>query len=231
MRKLTLASLTFCIPLWPQTALPQFEAAEIKPVKPPAGARVSGDFQHGRLFVHNATLHMLVNSAYGTRFDHITGGPGWMDSDLFDIAAKADPATTEAESRLMLRALLEERFHLVSHHEQKTVAAFELHLAKGGPKFELTPEGSTDRQGCYGTPPACHRFTLSDLAGMLPNMAPNDIDRPVVDATGLSGRYDIPFPRGGRFVFESLAAAGLALEARKTEIDFLVIDRADRIPE
>jgi uncharacterized protein (TIGR03435 family) len=230
LRSLNL-TLLFSALLFTQSGPPSFDAAEIKLVKPSGNARVSGDYQHGRLIVHNATLHMLINSAYGTRFDLIVGGPKWMDADLFDIAAKADPATTEAESRLMLRTLLEERFHLQTHHDPRPSAVFALVVAKGGPRFQKTPEGSAERQGCYGSPFVCHKVTLSDMAGMLPNIAGREIDRLIVDLTGLEGRYDIPLPHEGRSVFDSLAAAGLQLEPRKHAIDYLVVDRADRLPD
>jgi uncharacterized protein (TIGR03435 family) len=176
LRFLSLA--LFCTASYAQPVPLSFEAAAIKAVKPGGDARVSGDYQHGRVIVHNATLHMLINTAYSVRFDHINGGPAWLDTALFDVAAKADPATSEADSRLMLRTLLQERFHLAVHHEATPAAVFALTVAQGGPKFEKTPEGSTDRWGCYGSPPVCHRVMLSELATILPNMAPQDIDRP-----------------------------------------------------
>ena len=223
----SLSLITLCAAVHAQPKPLSFDAAEIKPVKPAGDARVSGDYQHGRVIVHNATLHMLINTAYSVRFDHIKAGPGWIDSDLFDVSAKADPATTEADSRLMLRTLLEEQFHLAVHHEAKPTAVYGLTVAKGGPKFQKTPEGATDKWGCYGEPVVCHRTMLSELANMLPSMT-QEIDREVVDFTGLEGRYDIPLSKGRRLIFDSLAAAGLRLEPRKHDVDYLVIDRADR---
>jgi uncharacterized protein (TIGR03435 family) len=225
--------LVLCAGVRAQPRAPAFDAAEIKPVKAAGDARVSGDFQHGRLVVHNATLHMMINTAYGVRFDLITGGPNWIDTDLFDLAAVADPATTDAESRLMLRTLIEERFHLAVHHDSRPRAVYALLPAKTGVKLQPLPPDSPGRAGCHGFPLACHKFNMTDLAAMLPNID-REIDRPVLDLTGIEGRFDFTLDwggRSGRGLPDALADLGLRLEPRKEAVDYLVVDRAERLRE
>jgi uncharacterized protein (TIGR03435 family) len=213
----------------------EFEAAVIKLAKPSAAdSSLSGDYQHGRLVIHNATLRVLINTAYGVRTDLITGGPSWIDEDYFDVAAKADPATSEADSRLMLRKLLEETFKLAMHHESRPREVFALTVAKTGLKIQPTPEGSAVQSGCSVTPLVCHKVALSILAQMLPGVAPRDIDRPVIDLTGLSGYYDFRLSyrsRSGQTVFEALGELGLQLEPGKHPTDVLVIDSVARLQE
>jgi uncharacterized protein (TIGR03435 family) len=217
-----------------QSAPPlSFDAAEIKAVKPSGTAQVSGDYQHGRLIIHNATLHMLINSAFGIRFELIKG-PDWIDTDLFDIAAKTNSATSESDSKLMLRTLLAERFKLATRVEPRDAAVYALVLVNRGSKLQPTPAESPDRSGCRGMPLTCHKLSMSALAQMLPMLGRPDIDRMVVDLTGMAGYYDFSLAYShttGRSIFDAIGELGLRLEPRKHTIQDFVIDHAERIPE
>jgi uncharacterized protein (TIGR03435 family) len=226
-------SLLSALPLLPQTAsLPAFDAAEIKLVRPEPGARVSDDYQHGRFVVHNATLQMLIASAYNTRTDLVVGGPAWVATDHFDVSAKTEPTTPATALSAMLRALIDDRFELRTHHEQREVAVYALMVGKSGPKLQPTPEPSSVHSGCRGTPLACYKVSIPALAQMIPRMAPLDIDRPVVDLTAIEGYYDIKLASGpGRSIFDTIEELGLQLEPRKQPVDYTVIDHVERLPE
>ena len=177
----------------------------------------------GRIHLECQTVLGLMMTAYGVfadgtafspRIADITGGPGWIASDTYDIAATAGRDTPfEQMAGPMLRALLERRFQLKVHRETKEAAVYFLTVAKGGPNLEATKEG-----GCVpidpNHPPApgaapsqarpycgnimmqamsimkltAHGVTLKQVAeALLTGM----VDRPVIDRTGLSGQYDI----------------------------------------
>src|ERR1700720_970431 len=115
-----------------------FEIASVKPVNPPAGPHVvSLIINHGRLNIEAAELRQIVGLAYAIQRVRVLGGPGWADSDQFDIIAKAESAdATRDEIRSMLQTLLAERFKLVVHRETKEVPAYSLILGKSGSKLK-----------------------------------------------------------------------------------------------
>jgi uncharacterized protein (TIGR03435 family) len=116
-----------------------FEGASVKSVNPPAGPHVvSLIINHGRLNIEAAELRQIVGLAYGVQRIRVLGGPGWADSDQFDIAAKAESAdATRDEIRSMLQTLLVERFKLVVHREAKELPAYSLVVAKSGSKLKV----------------------------------------------------------------------------------------------
>ena len=92
----------------------------------------------GIFSIHNVTLHSCIEWAYGLRPLQITG-PAWLSEERFDINAKAvDHNADDDQLRLMVRAMLADRFGLRAHHEQKEQQVFALTIAKNGPKFHAT---------------------------------------------------------------------------------------------
>jgi uncharacterized protein (TIGR03435 family) len=117
----------------------QFEVASIKPSSAATGSTSGIKTGHGRLDAHNVTLKRCIIGAYGVGPHQISGGPAWFGSEHF---AKADqPIDDDASLMLMLRKLLEERFHLVLHHATKQMPALVLEVAKNGPKMERSAAG------------------------------------------------------------------------------------------
>ena len=179
----------------PATA--EFEVAEVRPSKP--DAKQSFDMKNGRLTLLGITLKTLVTWAYDVDDNMVTGGEKWLDSDRFDVIAKATPATADETLRVMLRTLLKERFHLVAHNEQVPATVFALTVLKGKPKLkEADGQGTT---GCTRTPGdgaftySCRNTTMAQLVQRLPdvNGAGNYLDHPLIDLTGLKGGYDFDF--------------------------------------
>src|SRR5580692_7318422 len=102
----------------PATPL-SFEVADVKANKS-GEVRMAVDMQGGgRLTMHNVPMKVMVTMAYHVRPDAITGGPAWIDSDRFDIIAKAAQTTPPDDLRRMLQTLLAERFKLAIHQESK----------------------------------------------------------------------------------------------------------------
>jgi uncharacterized protein (TIGR03435 family) len=233
-----------------------FEVADLK-VNKSGEARMKVDFlPGGRLSMYNVPLHVMIVMAYHVRPDALTGGPAWMDSDRFDVVAKASQTASQNDLRLMLRALLAERFKLVVHTDQRVIPAYALALGKSGPKLQpeaplLTELLSEQRCGPVENVAGqkhvvCQHVTLPVLADTLQEAAPRDIAMPVVDLTSLPGAYTFrldwtPTARDsagaspdapiGPTLFEALESQlGLKLEQRKLPVPVIVIDHAERAP-
>lgn len=209
---------------------------------------IQGSIQPGgRVSVRNITMKELIEQSY--KAGGIAGGPNWLDSDRFDIIAKAPPNTSEDTLRLMLQSLLAERFKLEIHREQKPMTVYALVAAKGGPKLQAAsgsgPPKCGPGQGAEGqNHMVCANFSMADLTSWLPTrIAPSYIDRPIVDLTGLKGTYDIKLdwvPRppvgstdvaAGATVFDALEKQlGLKLEERKPPMPVIFIDHIERVP-
>jgi uncharacterized protein (TIGR03435 family) len=187
------------------------------------------------------SLQNLLAQAYRVRNFQISG-PGWLDSERFDIVAKLPEEAGEDQLPAMLQALLEERFKLAFHREPKTLSAYVLVPGKGGPKLSAadgeiggvrTTIGATRRH-------LSGKVDMSYLAGLLSNL----LDRPVVDMTELKGVYDVDLewsvndaPTAAAQVDDppSLFTVlqerlGLRLESRKAPVDIYVIDHVERVP-
>jgi uncharacterized protein (TIGR03435 family) len=185
-------------------APPQFDVASIKPAQE-RGMMYVRVLPGGRL-VANAPARLLLMNAYGLQFSQLAGAPDWLGSETWSIDARADGSPTRDELMLMLRSLLEERFHSKAHHEKREVSAYALAVAKNGTKLPAPKEGACATP-VPGQPepaaPPCGRVRISmspqgvlmegGSAAMseLARVLAIPLNRPVVDRTALSGTYDI----------------------------------------
>ncbi len=181
-----------------------FEAADVRVNRSHAVDASIDLLPGGRLSVRSTTLRQLILFAnYNLSKDLLaslgnelaSGGPAWLDSDRFDIVAKADATTSVEGIKSMLQALLAERFHLACHREDRPMRTYALVLSRNGPKLQpasagLAP-GCGPGEGAVGQIHRVYRnMTMTSLAAALPAMAPYFIDLPVVDLTGLNGAYN-----------------------------------------
>jgi uncharacterized protein (TIGR03435 family) len=225
---------------------PAFEAASIRP-STHAGTDLNElhDGQElirvspGMVTFQGASLRICIQWAYGIPPFQIQG-PDWLKDVGFDIVAKSAGPADEDQLRLMLRTLLAQRFGLKTHSEAKEMQVYELTLAKGGPKFQ---ESATEGRPLFGGNNGrltAERVTMSDLAEKISE----PLGRPVIDATGLKGRYDIHLDatayagagsNGQMDVMSLLFNAlqqqlGVKLESRKDTPQILVIDSVEKTP-
>jgi uncharacterized protein (TIGR03435 family) len=229
-----------------------FEVADVK-VNKSGEARMAVDMQGGGKFtMHNVPMSVMVMFPYHTRPDAVTGGPGWLGSDRFDIVAKAAQTAPPDDLRRMLQNLLAERFKLVVHQEQKMIPAYALIVGTSGQKLRaseaalLTDQRCVPDEGAVGQKHIdCQHMTMAALADQLQEQSPRDFDVVVVDQTGLNGAFDFKLdwtpairgaaastdPSAGPTVFEAVAEQlGLKLESRKLPLPVIVIDRVERVP-
>jgi uncharacterized protein (TIGR03435 family) len=173
-----------------------FDVATIKPVQPDAKAGRYITMQGTNRFVaKDYTLKLLIAAAYSLSPKTISGGAGWVDTDHYDILALTPGGTrpTQPEQMAMLRALLTDRFKLNFHRQDREFSIYVLEVAKGGPKLKESTAEASDPTQLISTvyPDHMHlpakNATMGDFAALLQRAL---LDRPVVDKTGLTGRYD-----------------------------------------
>lgn len=182
----------------------------------------------------------MILAAYHLDRYQVTGGPGWMDEDEFDIDARANGNASPDQIRLMLQSLLADRFKLVTRTEQKEMRRYDLVVDRGGPKIHPAKEG--DARGRFHGD--LRQFAnllsiqLSIPAAVDPTrpMMASGPGVPVVDKTGLAGVYDIntwaqPELGGDSFVAWQRVLQdqlGLKLESKKGPAEILVVVGAAR---
>jgi uncharacterized protein (TIGR03435 family) len=135
-------------------AQPKFEIADVHTSPHRTFPFPDGGSLHGERYAfHQATMLDLIAYAYGLDPSLVQGGPIWLETDRFDVIAKALPKTSKEDLKLMVRSLLAERFSLVTHTGSKPMPAWVLTVGKG--KANLKKEGDdTGKSDCqYQEPP------------------------------------------------------------------------------
>jgi uncharacterized protein (TIGR03435 family) len=193
----------------------------------------------GRVTFSNVPLKNVIRTAYG--FDtnaRIDGGPGWLDTEMYDAIGTFPPNTPSDRMPLMLQTLLAERCKLAVHREARDQAVYAFVVAKDGSKLrphDPNSPGNGNRSGRGHL--ELHNITLTQLG----NFLQNELGRVIVDGTGLSGTYDIvlDWTPAGTPIDDpnankpSLTTAvqeqlGLKLESQRSPIEYLVIDHVEK---
>jgi uncharacterized protein (TIGR03435 family) len=224
---------------------PSFEAASIKPSSIGAGEKMSGDVRSyktdpGRLTYTNVTLRDCIKQAWNLK-DYQVEGPQSMSAARFNVVATAAGATPEDQMRIMLQALLIERFKLVIRMETRELPAYAL-TAGNKVKVQPSAEDTVFAKGLDGGYLYYRHISMEQFAEVLSGFK----GRPVLDNTGLKGFYDVRLDifedpadmkksmiRGD---FGDVAAAavesqlGLRTEPRKSPIPMLIVDQAEKNP-
>jgi uncharacterized protein (TIGR03435 family) len=240
----------------PRPKFDHFEVATIKPTGPQPGGRWIRMQSVDRFEARNHAVRTLLAAAFEMSPQAISGGPAWVDSDHWDIQAKTPGEIRPDlnEQMTMLRELLTERFKLTFHRELRRMRIYSLTVARGGPKLKesaISPDASP-----AGPPPLVFALsrrivrlparyaTMSEFASVLQR---SPLDRPVIDQTGLVGRYDFdlefaPDERlwGGILkrpensdkpdLFKAIREQiGLRLETTTGPVETIVIDAIERL--
>jgi len=236
----------------PRPKFDSFEVATIKPTPPDVQGRFIRMDGTNHFTERAYTVKLMIAAAYDLNPKTISGGPSWMNTEIYDIEAKTPGAVrpTHDEQMAMLRSLLTDRFKLTFHREQKEFSIYAMEIAKGGPK--LKPSTTPDVPPTVG-PGVVYPQRVSlpgrnastgDLASLLQRAI---LDRPVVDRTGLTGRYDFDLdwaPDESQFggdvpkatseapsppLFEAMQQElGLHLEATHGNVSALVVDAVEK---
>jgi uncharacterized protein (TIGR03435 family) len=222
-----------------------FEVASVRPTKDRSDESMV--VNPGGIIYARVTLHNCIEAAYGVK-PYQVSGPDWLDSDRFDITARALGAHSREEVMVMLRGLLADRFKLALHREKKELPVYALMPGKNGPKVHASQSDGDFSMGPAGGGIGFQKVSMTDFASLFLSRLPM-IGRPVLDKTGLTGKYDFTLSLTDRaggdaagikraaaeegfslFVY-ALDQIGLRLEAQKAEIETLVIDHAEKPSE
>jgi uncharacterized protein (TIGR03435 family) len=235
-------------------ANPAFEVVTIKPSSPDhTGKNIGVSGRHFKMT--NFNLEDIIGLAYGLHIKQVIGLPEWSNKALYDIDGVPDTPGLPSIKQMGLidQKLLADRFHLQFHRETRQLSVFAITVAPGGPKLTKTTALPTDMQAFYfkGLGDLTVRNqTMSDFATWMQTV----LDRPVVDHTGLTDRYDLtlkwtpddsqfaqfrssgmqlPTPSSDPNAPPSLYTAiqeqlGLKMEAVKAPDVVLVIDHVDK---
>jgi uncharacterized protein (TIGR03435 family) len=215
-----------------------------------AGIEIAG----ARVDISMMSLADLVRQAYGLKAFQFSG-PGWTASERYDVHAKLPSGATPQQVPAMLQTLLADRFHLAFHRDSREHAVYALVAGKNGVKLPVAeagqPEAGKSWEMSGGTMHFHRKMTMPALCDFLGGF----VDRPVVDMTGLTETYqvglDIPMdelkrakiaaegaptadsasdPAGSSAMFAAVQQVGLKLEPRKTAVEVLVVDHAEKVP-
>jgi len=241
-------------------ANPKFEVATVKPSKPDTPGKAF-TMRGRQIITVNTTLDDVIKFAYDVQMRQIVGGPDWMDKDKFDIAGMPDHEglPNVSQAKLMFQKLMADRFKLTFHHDKKELAVYALTVGKNGPKLTKNESGGA-LPGLFFRPapggimlPGMNA-TMGDFVGVMQAAV---LDRPVLDQTGLAGRFDFTLtwaPDDSQFsghpprapqgdngaqtdnpppsLFTAIQEQlGLKLEPTKAPADVMVIDHVEKPAE
>lgn len=231
-----------------------FEVATIKPSNPDAPGKLF-TIRGREVLTINTTLADLITMSHEVHLRQVVGGPPWMESDKYDITGRpqAEGTPSSVQLRGMIRSLLQSRFKLTTHTEKRDLPAYALTVGKAGHKLSRNETNPNGPPGLLfkglGVLPAVNA-TMADFAGVMQLAV---LDRPVVDRTGLQGRFDFTLswtPDESQFrsmgvtvpppsadaklpgLFTAIQEQlGLRLESVTAPVEVIVIDRVERPSE
>ena len=223
----------------------QAQTFEVASVRPSAYQSADGesngheslDTSPDGLTMRSITLERCIEWAYQMQSFQISGSLG---PERFDITAKAAGPVPVSTLRTMLGSLLAERFHLVLHRERKEISTLALVVVKGGPKVRASQIQEPGVFQPSGSTMAAEHATMAEFTLRLSG----PLRMPVVDQTGLTGRYDftvdlMPYLADGKAGSPDMIGIigsalreelGLNLESHKEMVEMLVIDHVERSP-
>jgi uncharacterized protein (TIGR03435 family) len=225
----------------------KFDVASIKPNTSGVGGGYPELAPGGRRFTAPSQhIVELFTFAWDVSPLQISGIPSVVSQERYDVEATCEQPMTKEQLPHMLQVLLEERFHLAVHRELKEQPVYALILEKGGPKLHESSNGGiepTFRQ-------KGNSFTFTNASmSMLIDVLSQVTGRKVLDRTGLGGHYDFTLSyapnragagreesnipptadSGPDSVFTAVRELGLNLEPQKSQVEFIVVDRLDRL--
>jgi uncharacterized protein (TIGR03435 family) len=239
-----------------QETQPVFEAADVRASAPSTDSNMRGGFMRGgRYELRNATMVDLIGRAWSVDADKVVGGPDWLDTDRFDMIAKSPANTTPESLRLMLQALLANRFKLVVHSDTRP---FPEYVLTAGKHPQLKEAAAAGESGCRPIPQnaqsltpgaipnanvSCHNITMAEFADRLPQMARDYFPfNPVVDLTQLKGYWDftltwtrrrflVPAGASGISIYDAVGKQlGLELDVQKVAMPVIAVDSVNQNP-
>jgi uncharacterized protein (TIGR03435 family) len=244
-----------------------FEVASVKPAAPYKGGAIHiatsggpGTSDPTHLTFSNATLAMILNTAFDLQSSQRISGPEWINIDMFDIAATLPPDATKDQTRIMLQNLLAERFHMAWRREKQNLPAYVLIAAKGGRRIPTPKDAAAKPSPKENTLPGIRTITCGNCTVVeFVKLLGHPEGRFIFDETGLTGTYDFALTYEPLYACTSCTSGGpvgtapppappppseappvlsvalrqqlgLKLEKRQRLVDVIVIDHIERVP-
>lgn len=243
-----LALLTSCVG-FAQTAGPQFDVASIKPSGPIGnGSFVGyrggpGTEDPGRYTCTYCYLSMVITEAYGVPYYRLAG-ENRLPETRFLIVATIPEGTTREQFHQMLRNMLADRFKLSVHRETRELATLRMVVAPSGLKLKPYVEGEPaikeDEKSFRNRAPGFYYQVQAKTMGDFADLMSGQVGKPVIDATGLKGKFDFDVwwsvdldtqsATGAPTPEAAIRSLGLKLEPRKEPVEFIVVDHAEKMP-
>ena len=245
-------------PMMPTSAKPEFIVATIKPSRPDA-PRGGYGFRGQDVTTTNVTVNWMIKLAYNMHANQIAGGPAWLDSAKYDTVGRPDTPgqPSRDQMKLMIQELLADRFQLKFHIEKRELPVYAMVVLKTGAKITPSAGDPNAFPGIgFGQGPGVLSLVgrNTTLDGVANGLQSNILDKPVVNQTGLTGRYDFLLrftPDASQVAnFGGLAPGnaadpdappdiflafqqqlGLKLESTKAIVDVIVIEKIERPSE
>jgi uncharacterized protein (TIGR03435 family) len=235
-------------------AKPVFEVATIKPSAPEAQGQGINVNRSGDFTTRNTPLFELIKFSYGVHGKQVVNGPAWTESERFDIMAKADTPgmPNAAQLKSAVQKLLTERFGLAFHREKRELSAYVITVDKAGVKMTKSQNNGVPLPGFGGRGPGAigvRNATMAEFADFLQSRV---LERPVVDQSGLTDRYDFTLewkpdpsqlgPNAPAQLPQNIEdrpdlmtairmQLGLKIESTKAPVEVLVIDKVTKPTE
>lgn len=248
---LAAAGLIFSLLLHSQdkSARLTFEVASIRPAKPGVQGGGIKPLPGGQEYsAKNVPVKLMISLMYKIPMRQITGGPGWIETDFYDVEAKADRSYNLDDLHTMFQNLLADEFKLKFHKETREGPVYALLLDKSGLKMEVNESAQDFEIPIQGGPNGIvgKRVPMQYLSWFLGQVLQRD-ERPVINQTGLDKNYDFTlvfapelppdFPKENLppgfldrpGIFDALKQQlGLRLEAQKGPVEYYVIDQVEK---
>jgi uncharacterized protein (TIGR03435 family) len=238
-------------------ANPAFEVATIKPSDPARPGQIV-TLRGVEVITTNTTVRDLINLAYWLHPKQVTGGPAWVEAEKYDMAGKPDaPGQPNVDQmKMMIQKLLADRFQLKFHFEKRDLSAYAVRITKTGARIIKSQDDPKGYPAWYfgraaaGMTLTFRNSPMSQVIAILQNF----LDKPVVDQSDLSERYDFTVtftpdaaqaarlgglpapaaenPDAAPDVFAAFQQQlGLKLESSKAPVEVMVIDKVERPSE
>jgi len=251
------AENTWAIPEPPKAmdpnAVPKFDVVTVKPSDPNRPGKLF-TIRGRHVMTINTNLNDIITFAYGLHAKQIVGAPDWFSTDKFDIDGVPDVEgqPSSKQFKMLFQSVLTDRFKLTFHHDKKELSVYVLEVGKSGPKMTETIHKPNDPVNfIFRGKPGALMVTNSTMKDFCDGMQSAVMDKPVVDQTGLTARYDFnlnwtpdesQFESMGGFrppatedpnAPPALSTAmqeqlGLKFEATKAPADVFVIDHVEK---
>ena len=236
----------------PADARPVFEVVSIKPSNPDAQGKLF-TVRGRQVMTVNTTVNDLITFAFGLHARQIASAPAWLETEKYDVTGQPDVegVPNQVQLRQLVERLLADRFKLTFHRDKKELSVYALVVGAKGPtltKSAANPNGlpSLLFRG-LGVLPVSNA-SMADLATVMQQAV---LDRPVVNQTGLTGRYDFtltwtpdetqflsmgvrippraPDAAGPPGLFSAIQEQlGLKFESTKAPVDVIIVDTIER---